>query len=207
MLILAIIFAYLLGSIPVGYILGRVAKGIDVRRFGSGNFGTTNVFRVVGPLPGLIVLVLDILKGLIPVTVFGDFLLHNFPGFDPIFVRLILAVAAVCGHNWTIFLKFRGGKGIATTTGALVGLSFKIPALGLIFGLCLGVWVLVVLITGYISLGSILAACSLPIFMLIFHQPAKLVAFAALLCIFAVYRHNSNIRRLLRGEEGKIWKY
>jgi len=206
MLILAIIFAYLLGSIPVGYILGRALKGIDVRRFGSGNFGATNVFRVVGPLPGLIVLALDIFKGLIPVAVFGDFLLYNFPGFDHIFVRLILAVAAVCGHNWTIFLNFKGGKGIATTTGALVGLSLKIPALGLIFGLCLGVWVLVVLITGYISLGSILAACSLPIFMLIFHQPAKLVVFAALLCVFAVYRHNSNIRRLLRGEEGKVWK-
>jgi len=206
MLILAIICSYCVGAIPVGYILTKVLKGIDIRHFGSGNVGATNVFRVAGPVAGSVVLILDMLKGLIPVMAFGDFILHNFSGFDPVLVRLFLVVAAVSGHNWPVFLQFKGGKGIATTAGALVGLSLKIPALGMVFVLCVGVWALVVLITGYISLGSIIAACALPIFMIIFNQPAKLITFSALLCIFAVYRHNSNIRRLLRGEEGKLFK-
>jgi len=206
MLILTIILSYLLGSIPVGYILTRALKGIDIRRYGSGNFGATNVFRVVGPVAGVVVLVLDILKGVIPVTLFGDFLLRSHPDIDQVIVRLVLGLVSVCGHNWTIFLKFKGGKGVATTAGALLGLSFKIPSLGLIAGLCLGIWVLVVLVTGYVSLGSIIASISLPVFMVVFNQPFKLLIFAVALCLFVVYRHKSNIGRLLRGEEGKIFR-
>ena len=206
MLILAIILSYILGSIPVGYILTRALKGIDIRRYGSGNFGATNVFRVVNPPAGIVVLVLDMLKGLIPVTLFADWLLPRHPGIDQMIVRLVLGLASVCGHNWTIFLKFKGGKGVATTAGALLGLSFKIPSLGLIAGLCLGIWVLIVLVTGYVSLGSIIAALSLPIFMLVFNQPFKLLIFSVALCLFVVYRHKSNIGRLLRGEESKIFR-
>ena len=206
MLILAVIVSYLIGSIPVGYILARALKGIDIRRYGSGNFGATNVFRVVNPLAGILVLVLDMLKGVIPVIVVADFILPRVSGFDPIVMRLVLGVAAVCGHNWTIFLRFKGGKGVATTAGALLGLSFKIPCLGLIAGLCLGVWALVVLITGFVSLGSILAALTLPIFMVVFNQPFQLIIFGVALCIFGVYRHKSNIRRLLRGEEKRIFR-
>lgn len=206
MLVLAIILSYLLGSIPVGYVWGRALKGIDVRRYGSGNFGATNVFRVIGPQVGVAVLILDMLKGLIPVILFGDFVLRSLPHLDHILVRLSLGIACVCGHNWTVFLKFKGGKGVATTAGALLGLSFKIPSLGLIAGLCLGIWILVVLTTGFISLSSIMAACALPVFMVVFHQPFKLVIFAIVLCLFVVYRHNSNIRRLLRGEEKKIFR-
>lgn len=205
MLILAIILSYLLGSIPVGYILSRALKGIDIRRFGSGNFGATNVFRVINPTAGVAVLVLDMLKGVIPATVIGDFALRISPGLDPILVRLLLGIAAVCGHNWTIFLRFKGGKGVATTAGALLGLSFKIPHLGLIAGLCLGVWALVVLTTGYVSLGSIVASVVLPIFMMFFQQPFKLLVFGVLLCFLVVYRHKSNISRLFRGEEKKIF--
>jgi len=204
MLIFAAIFSYLLGSIPVGYILGRVLKGIDVRCLGSGNFGATNVFRVISPTAGAIVLILDILKGLIAVTVIGDFVLHSVPEADQILVRLVLGICAVCGHNWTAFLKFKGGKGVATSTGVLLGLSLKIPQLGLIVGLCLGVWVLVLLITGFVSLSSIVASISLPIFLLVFNQPLELLIFGVALCLFVVYRHKSNIRRLLRGEEGNI---
>lgn len=206
MLIFAAIFSYLLGSIPVGYILGRVLKGIDVRCFGSGNFGATNVFRVISPTAGAIVLILDILKGLIAVTVIGDFVLHSVPEADQILVRLVLGICAVCGHNWTAFLKFKGGKGVATSTGVLLGLSLKIPQLGLIVGLCLGVWVIVLLISGFVSLSSIVASISLPVFMLVFNQPPKLLIFGVALCLFAVYRHKSNIRRLLRGEEGNIYR-
>ena len=206
MFVLAIILSYLLGSIPVGYILSRALKGIDIRRFGSGNFGATNVFRVVSPTAGVVVLVLDMLKGAIPVTLVADLLLRSSVDYDQILLRLLLGLAAVCGHNWTIFLKFKGGKGVATTAGALLGLSFKIPCLGLIAGLCLGVWVLTVLSTGFISLGSILASVALPILMMVFNQPVKLLIFGAALCLFVAYRHKSNIRRLLRGEEKKIFR-
>ena len=206
MLIAALIFSYLLGSIPVGYILARLLKGIDIRNCGSGNFGATNVFRAVSPVAGVVVLVLDMLKGIIAVIVLGDFLLHSLPQLDQILVRLSLGLAAVCGHNWTVFLKFKGGKGVATTAGALLGLSFKIPQLGLIVVFCLGVWVLVVLINGFISLGSIVASVALPLFMLVFKQPFRLLIFGVVLCLFVVYRHKSNIRRLLRGQEKKIFQ-
>ncbi|MBU3934016.1 MAG: glycerol-3-phosphate 1-O-acyltransferase PlsY [Candidatus Omnitrophica bacterium] len=205
MLILAIILSYLLGSIPVGYILARLLKDIDIRRYGSGNFGATNVFRAVSPVAGVVVLVLDMLKGVIAVIVIGDFLLHSLPQLDQVLVRLSLGLAAVCGHNWTVFLKFKGGKGVATTAGALLGLSFKIPQLGLIAVFCLGVWVLVVLITGFISLASIVASLALPLFMLVFNQPFRLLIFGVVLCLFVVYRHKTNIRRLLRGEEKKVF--
>jgi glycerol-3-phosphate acyltransferase PlsY len=201
MFTVAIIFSYLIGSIPVGYIFARALKGIDIRRYGSGNVGATNVFRVLGSIPGVIVLTLDMLKGLLPVVVIANFV----SGFDHILVRLILGLAAVCGHNWTIFLKFRGGKGVATTAGALLGLSLKVPHLGMIVLLCLGIWVLVLLATGFVSLSSILASITLPIFMLIFAQPLKLLIFAVLLCLFVLVRHKSNIGRLLRGEEKRIF--
>ena len=206
MFILTIILSYLLGSIPTGYILSRALKGIDIRRYGSGNFGATNVFRVVGPAAGIMVLVLDLLKGAIPVTFFGDLLLRNSANYDQVLVRLVLGLASVCGHNWTVFLNFKGGKGVATTAGALLGLSLKIPYLGLIAGLCLGIWVLAVLTTGLVSLGSILAAIAFPIFMVAFNQPFKLLIFGVVLCLFVVYRHKSNIRQLLRGEEKTIFR-
>lgn len=206
MLILGVILTYLLGSVPTGYIAGRSLRGIDIRRYGSGNFGATNVYRVVGPIPGVLVLILDILKGVIPVTIFSDFILQSSPHLDPILVRLFLGAAAVCGHNWTIFLRFKGGKGVATSTGALLGLSFKIAQLGLIAGLCFGVWVLVLLLSGFVSLSSIIAAVSLPILMAVFNQPLKLLLFTVALCLFVVYRHKSNIRSLLRGEEKKIFR-
>ncbi|MFC1631981.1 glycerol-3-phosphate 1-O-acyltransferase PlsY [Candidatus Omnitrophota bacterium] len=206
MVLLAVIASYILGSIPTGYILVKAIKGIDVRSHGSGNFGATNVFRVVNPALGILVLILDILKGLVAATFIADWALGSSISIDPIILRLLLAAAAVSGHNWTIFLQFKGGKGIATTAGALLGLSIKIPQLGLLFGLCFGIWLLILLSTGIVSLASILASISLPIFMLIFHQPFKLQIFTIALCLFALYRHKSNIRRLLRGEEKTIFE-
>jgi glycerol-3-phosphate acyltransferase PlsY len=206
MLILAVTLSYILGSVPFGYILVRVLKGIDVRQYGSGNFGATNVFRVAGSPAGIVVLVLDVLKGVIAVTLIADLLLRSQPGLDHIIVRLVLGLASICGHNWTIFLKFKGGKGVATSAGVLLGLSFKIPSLGLIAGLCLGLWLLVILVTGLVSLSSILAAFALPVFMLVFSQPFKLITFAVALCLFVIYRHKSNIRRMLRGEEKRIFR-
>lgn len=204
-IILAAGSSYLIGSIPVGYILSKCLRGIDIRCQGSGNVGATNVFRVIGPIPGIIVLVLDMLKGLIPVTILADFVLHYTANLDPVLVRLMMAVAAVCGHNWTVFLQFKGGKGVATIAGALVGLSLKIPPLGLIAGLSLVVWLVTLLITRYVSLASMVAVCLLPLLTAIFNQPLKLVIFAAALAMFTLFRHKSNIRRLMRGEERKIF--
>lgn len=205
MLFLAIALSYFLGAVPVGYILSRAVKGIDIRKYGSGNIGATNVFRVVSRPAGLVVLLLDMLKGLIPVVALGDVLLQRLPGYDPVVIRILLGMAAVCGHNWTIFLQFKGGKGIATTAGVLLGLSIKVHSLGIVTLLCLLIWLAVVFTTRYISLGSMAAACAFPSLMLIFGQPGKLVSFAIVLAIFAIYRHKSNIRNLLSGKEQKIF--
>lgn len=205
MLFLAIALSYFLGAIPVGYILSRAMKGIDIRKYGSGNIGATNVFRVVSRPAGLVVLLLDMLKGLIPVVVLGDALLQRLPGYDPVVIRILLGMAAVCGHNWTIFLQFKGGKGIATTAGVLLGLSMKVPFLGSVALLCLLIWLAVVFTTKYISLSSIAAAAAFPLLMWMFGQPGRLIAFAVILAIFAIYRHKSNIRNLLSGKEQKIF--
>src|SRR3989338_6376943 len=121
MIILGIILGYLMGAIPTGYIFGRALAGIDIRQHGSGNLGATNVLRVLGKGPGFLVLVLDILKGMLAVALIPDLL-----GLTGTFDRVVLAIAAVCGHNWTVFLNFKGGKGIATSFGVLLGLMIKI---------------------------------------------------------------------------------
>lgn len=198
--------SYLLGAIPFGYIITKILRGVDIRTLGSHNPGATNVYRSVGPVPGVITLILDIAKGIIPVVIIGDLVLSTEPCMSMVVVRLIIAVAAVCGHNWSLFLGLKGGKGMATSAGVLVGLSIKIPALGMIVGLCLGCWIVIFVASGYVSLASISAALLLPIFMVVFNQPIELVVFAVALCLFAVYRHKSNIGRLLTGEEKRMFR-
>ncbi|MBN3038708.1 MAG: glycerol-3-phosphate 1-O-acyltransferase PlsY [Candidatus Omnitrophica bacterium] len=200
------ILCYLLGSIPFGYIITRGLRNIDIRNHGSGNVGATNVFRVVGPIPGISVFILDMLKGLTAVIFIAGLVLRTEPCIDTTLLRLIYAVACVCGHNWTIFLNFKGGKGMATSAGVIIGLSLKIPSLGMIFLLCMGFWVLILLISGTVSLASIAAAFLLPIFMVVFNQSLELIIFAVALCLFAIYRHKTNISRLLRGEEKKFFR-
>ncbi len=162
--IIAIIISYILGSIPTAYILGRL-KGIDIRLYGSGNVGATNAFRVLGKLPGAIVLLLDMAKGFIGVTLIGDYFSKLEVPYGGNLFRIILGFAVVSGHNWTIFLKFRGGKGMATSLGVLVGLGMKIAGLRMVLLLGLIIWVVTVLITRYISIGSIVTSIALPILM------------------------------------------
>ena len=201
---LAIIISYLIGSIPTAYLVGKLIRGKDVRYEGSGNVGATNVFRVVGKFPGIVVLLFDITKGVAAVTLIGDF----FTRFDVILAeecfRIILGFAVVCGHNWTVFLHFRGGKGVATGAGVLLGLAARVSALWPVLVLTVFVWGLVFLLTHYVSLASIIATVSLPLWMVVFNQPFRLVLFSAILCFFIVFKHRSNIRRLLRREEKKI---
>lgn len=204
-LFLAITISYLLGSIPTAYLFGKLAAGRDIRREGSGNIGATNVFRVIGKLAGVVVLLFDIAKGFIAVALIGGF----FSGFGLIlseeWFRVLLALAVVCGHNWTIFLHFKGGKGVATSMGVLLGLATQINALWPILGLTILVWILAFFLTHYVSVGSILAAISLPLWMVVFSQCFSLVLLSATLCLFIVYKHKSNIKRLFRKEEKRIY--
>lgn len=189
-LIILSLLAYLIGSIPTGYIFGRVLKGVDIRTQGSGNVGATNVFRVVGKVPGVVVLIIDILKGLLVVTLF--------PANDNLF-RIILGLIVIAGHNWTIFLKFKGGKGVATSAGVLIGLE---PAVA---GICFLIWVIVFLITHYVSLSSIIAAIFLPVFTFVFYRSSpELIIFSLIICALGIYKHRSNIQRLLKGTESRI---
>ena len=190
--------AYVIGSIPTAYIFGRVIKGIDMREHGSGNIGATNVFRVIGKAPGIIVLIIDALKGLICVTYLASGFLYLAPVTRPELYRILVGLSAIAGHNWTLFLKFKGGKGVAASAGVAIGLIPKIFWLGFL------VWLITFFITGFVSLASIIAIISVPIFTLAFGEPAEIVIFMCLLCLIIIYKHKPNIRRLARGEEKRI---
>lgn len=196
-LLLTAVASYLIGSIPTAYLLGKWLKGIDIREHGSGNVGATNAFRVLGKGPGIIVLIVDIIKGVGPVLLAGVF--HaQVPG------RILAAIMAVCGHNWTCFLNFRGGKGIATTLGALIGLTVVLPDIRLAVLFCVLGWILCFLVTAYVSVSSIFAAILLPVLMIIFSADISIVVLSIVLCLFVVLRHRPNIQRLFKGQEHKV---
>lgn len=198
----AVAAAYLVGSIPTAYIFGKTLKGIDIRKYGSGNVGATNVFRTVGKFPGIIVLVLDYLKGFIPVTVFplALRLLTDDPAAQSGILTIFIASAAIAGHIWTCFLGFKGGKGVATTAGVMTGLYPGIFLAGLL------IWVVVFLVGKYVSLASIIAAASLPVLALLFQKNLTDIIFMSILCLVGIYSHRSNIKRLIQGEEKTIVK-
>jgi len=191
--------SYLLGSIPTAYIFGKLYKGIDIREHGSKNIGATNVFRVLGKVPGVIVLVLDILKGVIAVVAVSGLM-----QFDQIIFYILFGIAAVCGHNWTVFLNFKGGKGVATSLGVLIGLAIKVASLRLVLFCVVLSWAVVFLSTGYVSLSSMIAVVFLPFFMLVFTQSLLLVILGIVFCLFVILRHRPNIRRLLDRKESRV---
>jgi len=205
MLTLAIVSvaSYLLGSIPFGYLAGRVA-GIDIRKTGSGNIGATNVVRVLGKFYGYPVFFLDFLKGLgaVKISVLLATRGHSeWP--SPEVFGIIAAVSSVIGHCFPLWLKFRGGKGIATSAGALFGLM----PLAMLIGLA--VWILVFWLTRYVSVASITAAIALPFVIAILtslNQSYGKALFYSSLCIAAVviWRHHSNLSRLMRGTEPRF---
>jgi len=194
------ILAYFLGAIPTAYIAGKLYKGIDIREHGSKNVGATNVFRVLGKVPGIIVLILDILKGTLAVVLI-PFLL----GLDQIVMAyVIFGFAAVCGHNWTIFLRFKGGKGVATSLGVFVGLMIKIASLRIVVLSCVVVWLGVFVAFGYVSLASIISVVFLPLLMILFAQPTELIVLGVVFCLLVVLRHRPNIQRLLEHRESRF---
>lgn len=198
-LVLALWVSYFLGAVPTAYIAGRLLKDIDIRKHGSGNVGATNVFRVLGKWPGIIVLALDILKGVAAVTLVGDFF-----GLSQVWHRVVLALVVVSGHNWTVFLDFKGGKGIATSLGVLIGLAIKIAVIRPVLLFTLLAWLAVFLSTGFVSLASVVAAVSLPIIMALTSQTFPLVVLGVIFCVFVVVRHRPNIKRLWDGQESRV---
>ncbi len=205
MLTLAAVFvvSYLLGSIPFGYLAGRVA-GIDIRKTGSGNIGATNVVRVLGKLYGYPVFFLDFLKGLGAVEISVLIATRVQPEWgSPEVFGILAAVSSVIGHCFPLWLKFRGGKGIATSAGALFGLM----PLAMLIGL--GIWILVFWLTRYVSVASVTAALALPFVIAILtrlNQSYGKALFYSSLCIAAIviWRHHSNLSRLVRGTEPRF---
>jgi glycerol-3-phosphate acyltransferase PlsY len=197
-LVVPILLAYLLGAMPNGLLIARL-KGIDIRKVGSGNIGATNVMRSVGKPWGIATFVLDALKGFVPAFVFPAV----FPsGAGPAAVGVFSGVAAILGHNYPIYLRFRGGKGVATSAGVLLGIA----PLAVLIGL--GGWLLVFLATRYVSLASIVAAAVIVVcgWLAYRREGLLLPTTLTLLGILAIWRHRSNIQRLLAGTEHRFAK-
>jgi len=201
LMVLCFIIAYLLGAVPFGYIAGRVLKGVDIRNYGSGNVGATNVLRTLGKGPGIVVLLLDMMKGVVAVTVVPWALLKINGGLLPISIELLkvlCGVSAVAGHIWTVFLGFKGGKGVATTVGVFFGLTW-ISML-----IAMAMFIVVVGVTRYISAGSILLGITLLAANLMLGYPLEYIIMSGALTLLIVYTHRSNIRRLMNGTENKL---
>lgn len=201
-MLLSIAAGYLLGSIPTAYIFGKLIKGIDVRNHGSGNVGATNVVRTVGLIPGIAVFILDMLKGLAAATILPRYI-QDFLAFgEPVngLVFILAGTAAIGGHIFPVFLRFKGGKGVSTTAGVVAGIA------PVILAICLGVWAIVFSIWKYVSLASIAAAIVLPILAVAFGKGIDIVIFTAAVSMLGIFSHRSNIKRLIQGTETSIVK-
>jgi len=209
-IILGVLVSYFIGSIPTAYIFGRILKGIDIREFGSGNVGATNALRLLGKGPGIAVLILDILKGLLAALFVGNIVVAGIKGMSAATIqwdtgiRILLGLSAILGHNWTIFLRFKGGKGIATSFGVLLGLAVKVSSLKIILTLLILTWLIIFAISRIVSLASVLSGMILPVYMLFFKQPAVLTFLSIILAIFIILRHKSNLRRIFQGKEPRL---
>lgn len=193
----AIVFGYLIGSLPTGYLAAR-RRGIDIRAQGSGNIGATNVFRILGWKAGVAVLLIDGLKGWVGCK--GALLLLGHSGANPTWLLIAGGFASILGHNYTPWLRFKGGKGIATSAGVLVGLT-PWGFLGALtsFLIFLG-------ISRMVSLGSVMAAVALPIVVAYRHEPLPVLGICMLMSLLAILKHRSNIQRILKGTEPKVGK-
>ena len=197
MFILRIFFiflAYIIGAIPFGQIISRKIAGIDITLKGSGNIGATNVAREIGIKWGLLTLLLDLFKGFIPVFIIKNFIID----FEGIFLFTI-AIAVILGHRFSPFLRFKGGKGVATAFGIFLALS----PVSTIISLC--AFFITVYFSGYVSLGSIVGACIMPLTLSLFNKPAPLILTAFFTTIIILIAHSSNLFRIIKGNEPK-WK-
>ena len=215
-LLLVVFLSYIVGSMPTAVMLSKWRHGFDIRTKGSGNPGGTNVFRVLGWKSGVFVLIVDFLKGAVATTVIARLFwdpslpFYNRTPFDDFTViQIMCGGAAVIGHVWTVFAGFRGGKGIATAAGMLVGVA---PTE---FAVSIGIFLMVFLASRYVSLGSIAAAIAFPLSLIVRYNvfmdeiPSyrTLVFFSIGVALFLIYSHRTNIKRLLSGTESKITSF
>lgn len=191
-----IVIAYIFGSFPSGVWLGKVTKNIDIREYGSKSSGATNAYRILGPKYGIMVLILDALKGYIPLYLASLF------GIGGIYI-ILLGLVAILAHTFSFFIQFKGGKGVATSLGVFLFLMPKVV------GILILVFILIVGVSKYISLGSVVCAGLLPI--LAYFMPVKegvpripLVIISLIVGIFVIYKHKANIQRLMDGKENKF---
>ena len=193
--LIIIVVAYLLGNISTSYIIGKKFAGVDIRTQGSGNAGSTNVLRTMGKKAGAMTFGGDVLKGAIAVG-FARVLAHYMKA-DEATCAYIAVVAVVIGHNWPAFLGFKGGKGVATSLGAMLAIN---PIVALT---CLAAFIIIVLVSKYVSLGSVLSICLSPVLMLINHN-TKGIWVTLFLSASVIYTHRANIKRLINGTERKL---
>jgi acyl phosphate:glycerol-3-phosphate acyltransferase len=189
------VLCYFLGSIPTGFLWAK-ARGIDIRKVGSGNIGATNVMRALGKGPGLAVLLIDAAKGFLPVYIAP----RLFPDANHGALQITCCIFVIAGHNWTCWLNFKGGKGVATSSGAMLAF-LPVP-----FLCAFGVWIIIFAIWRYVSLASIGAAVVMPITTLLYEKDMTPFIFTVILAAVVVYKHKSNIHRLLAGTENRIGK-
>jgi glycerol-3-phosphate acyltransferase PlsY len=182
--------AYLVGAIPFGLIVGKVFYGVDVRQHGSGNVGTTNVFRVLGKKAGVAVFVLDVMKGYVPAALAAAL-------FSP-WHAIFIAAAPVVGHIYSVFLKGSGGKGVATGAGVVLAL---VP---LAFLICFVTWITLIIVTRYVSVASLTAATLVPLLVFLLGDPLPYKIAAVLVALIVWWAHRGNVGRLLDGTESRV---
>tara|TARA_B100000575_G_scaffold55331_1_gene41557 strand:+ start:145 stop:810 length:666 start_codon:yes stop_codon:yes gene_type:complete len=200
-----IVLSYLSGSTPTSLIVGKLLRNIDIRDHGSGNAGGTNVFRLLGWRPALIVVFVDMLKGWFPCVILARYF------FDVQFIpdlgvlQIFCGCSAVLGHTYTVFGGFKGGKGVSTLGGMMLALF---PT---VFPFCLGIAIITIILTGYVSLASIMASCSLPILLILIPPflgldpaPLSIMIFSLLVPWFIIFTHRSNVQRLRDGSENQF---
>lgn len=193
--IITVLAAYIIGSIPTGYIIVKAFKNQDIRTVGSGSTGATNVKRVMGKKWFFIVLLLDAFKGALPV-ILAKLLTTSFTGIG--LLPVLAAVAVILGHSKSIFLKFTGGKSVASGVGTILALNWQV---GLIIA---AIWSVITYSSKYVSLGSIIALWCSPILMYLFKQPSAYIGYCLLGAVYITYLHRENIKRLVKGEENKV---
>lgn len=194
-LLLVLVIAYVIGSIPTGYIIVKLFTGQDIRTIGSGSTGATNVKRVMGKKWFFTVMILDAIKGALPV-VLAKVLTTAFAGIG--LLPVLAAVAVILGHSKSIFLKFTGGKSVASGVGTILALNWVV---GLIIAV---VWATITYISKYVSLGSIIALAISPFLMWGFKEPLAYIIYCAVGAVYIIYLHRENIQRLIKGEENKV---
>lgn len=193
---IAIILAYFAGSVPTGLWIGRSLRDVDLRDYGSGNLGATNAFRVLGKKLGFTVLLIDVLKGMLPVLLFPRLV-----GLDSVTPgqEMLIGGSAIAGHVLSVFVNFKGGKGVATALGVFLAIA------PMEMSLILAIGIILIAVTGYVSLASLVGAALLPLFLFAAGRPSSVLIVAIAISAIVIYRHRSNLIRLIQGRENRFY--